>query len=269
MMRGSKMKRRVLYVLFILLGIVLVSPVYSQTGSFGGARRKKFVEVTIDSNVRGATVVVDKYRGRTPFRVRLEPGRYSITVSAPGYNTFRGRITVSSKRTTQYINIALTPLLVRISIEVTNAKGARVYVDGRYKGYAPARIEVKPGMHSVRIDARGFVPLSTRISVRSSKREERFRFSLKPMNATLDIIIPGKYINRRAKDALRLVKVYVDDKLINRKGEIKGLHVRAGKHRVKIVSGGLSVEGDFNFEAGKRYSVELYMKVRLVNGKRK
>ncbi len=257
------MKRKIFSILAILF-LFSMGVSFAQSSATGTGRKKVVpVYVTINSNVRGSNVVIGRYRGRTPFRVRMEPGRYSIMVSAPGYNTFRGKVTILRGRKTQYVNISLTPLLVRVRINVTNAERARVYVDGRYKGHTPVLVKLKPGMHSVRIEAEGFMSLSTNINVRRSKREERYNFTLTPMNARLDILVPSKYLNRRMKDAIRLIRVYVDKRLINKKGKIRGLQIKPGRHRVKIVSGGLSVEGDFNFEAGRVYNVELYMKLRL------
>ncbi len=248
----------------ILLLLVLVSTsVFSQSSATGTGRTKtRPVLVTISCNVKGATVQIDRYRGRSPFRVKLNPGQYSLTVSAPGYTTFRGRVTIKKGRTTQYITISLAPAVVYAIFRTTNVEGATVYVDGKYSGHTPARVRLSPGVHNVKFEAKGFMPLSTRVNV-ENRNNKTYSFTLTPLRATLNVLVPSSYINNRVKNARRLIQIYVDNRLINKNGEIRNLKIEGGTHLLKIVSGGLVVEGSFNFEPGMVYNVQLYMELTL------
>ncbi len=257
------MKRfKVSLVLLILVLFIGSMALYAQTGTFGSKRSKSQVLVTISCNVKGATVQIDRYRGRSPFRVKLNPGQYSLTVSAPGYTTFRGRVTIKKGRSTQYITISLAPAVVYAIFRTTNVEGATVYVDGKYSGHTPARVRLSPGVHNVKFEAKGFMPLSTRVNV-ENRNNKTYSFTLTPLRATLTVLVPSSYINNRVKNARRLIQIYVDNRLINKNGEIRNLKIEGGTHLLKIVSGGLVVEGSFNFEPGMVYNVQLYMELTL------
>src|SRR5258707_15159298 len=68
----------------------------------------------IDSDPRGATVIVDGVRGTTPFTARLPVttfGTYPIRVEMPGYEPYEGVIDRQWYRTATPLSVAFPPAI--------------------------------------------------------------------------------------------------------------------------------------------------------------
>jgi len=255
------LKRAKLLILITLILVVGFS-LYAQTGTFGSKKSKAQVYVTFNANVRGARVYVGKYQGTVPFRVKLAPGVYNVRVTAPGYQTFSGRINVTTKNY-QSINITLQPLTVLVTISTINVKGARIFLDGAFRGTTPANLRLPPKNYNLRLEADGFMPFNTVITV-GKTQNQRFNFTLQPAMATLNVSVPIDYINKKVKNPRRLIKIWVDNKLINPNGEIRNLQITPGLHIITLESGGLVTVGKFEFMAGQVYNIQLNMQLILV-----
>jgi len=335
--KGGKMaNRRFLAFLgsFLVFAIALDFTAFAQS-SATGAGRTRGVAVTIQCNVAGADVVIDgTSSGKSPFTATLAAGDHSVAVTAPGYQPYNGKFSVTQATT---IPVNLQPATMAVTIN-TNAPGASISIDGaqikgnasnltagshsvgvsapgyvaqnttinvsrpetfqinlqpatvavtfsanvggadiavggpggKFSGKAPFTAQLLPGSYAVNASAGGYQPLSTQVNVTQASGQT-FALTLQPSTATMNIVIPRNVMDPDTKDEglLRsMVKVFVDGKLMNAKAEVMGnVAVAPGRHTIRIASGALSFQQDFDFAAGGVYSLEVMFGMQLRPGK--
>jgi hypothetical protein len=114
--------------------------------------RGRVTEVTLHSDVAGASVVIDhEVKGTTPFAapLRLVAGTVSVEATKEGYVPFRQKAVLAGGGTTR-IEILLTPLSDNALLIVKSpVKGAHIFVDGKSLGTAPTESVVHAGKHVV------------------------------------------------------------------------------------------------------------------------
>ncbi len=133
-----------------------------------------------DSDPGGAQVYVnDQFKGRTPLRLRLPPGKYMVRMAYPGYQEWSSQVDLgetgdfpvtgrlkslgAGKTTPQppgdkaYLNVQSTP------------PAAQVFVDGTLKGTTPLKVNVTPGKHRVRVSLAGYQNWEHQVSVKETK----------------------------------------------------------------------------------------------------
>jgi hypothetical protein len=122
--------------------------------------------LNVTSNVNGASIFLDnKLIGRAPHRSEVEPGNYTLKVSAPGYGEYSEVINI---RDNFNINVNLRKLVAKVQFTVpaafltTNTKDPlrlfTLYIDGtRVPGSLGNEIEVEAGRHTVKIEKGGLV----------------------------------------------------------------------------------------------------------------
>ena len=131
--------------------------------------------LSVTSEPSGAHVSVNGIpRGATPVSVGgIARGRASVVVSLQGYETVQREISVSPGDE-QNLFVKLEEKPGRISV-TSVPDGARIYVDGKPQGNAPAETgALKPGMYVVRAEMDGFAPVERYVRVRGGEtmREE-------------------------------------------------------------------------------------------------
>lgn len=102
----------------------------------------------------------------TPARLRLERGRHSLDLRAPGHRTLR-RLVVVAPHDQQRLEADLEPVpppsgSLAVSADV---KGAEVAIDGKPYGPAPLLSDLPVGNHTVRVVADGFEPWQREVIV--------------------------------------------------------------------------------------------------------
>ena len=135
------------------------------------------------SNPAGARVTVDgRVRGVTPLNISgLAYGSHTIRVERPGYETVRGRVSISSSRPTAAMTIALENAPARAAGEsrtfrgslsvISRPSGASVYLDGRLIGTTPLVVgDVGAGSHAVRLEMPGYRRWSSAVLVVADER---------------------------------------------------------------------------------------------------
>ena len=151
--------------------------------------------LVIHSTPSGATVTVDgRNEGITPLSLnQIGRGDRDIFLQLPGYEPYRNTVSVAPT-TTARVDAVLTPLPGGLGI-VTVPNGARVYVDGEYKGEAPINIRgIEPGAHNVRVDLRGHAADSRTVQIgRGESVVEEFQ--LERNSGTLQIITRPAGVN--------------------------------------------------------------------------
>jgi len=123
----------------------------------------------INANVQGAEVYINNRRvGKTPYRSTLPGGRYSIRISAPGYEDASTSLDL---RRNQNVTLNLLPPLIDVSIRIdrnsvirsprnTDAQ-LRISVDGeRVSGL---NFQVTPGTHTILVET-GIFRIERRIN---------------------------------------------------------------------------------------------------------
>ncbi|MBN1410916.1 MAG: PEGA domain-containing protein [Spirochaetales bacterium] len=204
-------------------------------------------KLRIDANIRGATVFIDNVqRGRTPFTMLIPVGTYNLRVTAPGYTDYNERIAISADSN---FNITLEESVKYYTLQVTaNVKGARLYINGHDSGKTPVSLNLAAGDYQIRVSYKNFADFEQVIRL---DHDMRINAELRSSLAQLKIIIPKDILDNR-KNAIRQVYIYIDGKRYVNKLDFD---LESGVHKIRILSGGLSVEASFNFEGGQVYKI--------------
>lgn len=137
----------------------------------------------------------------------------------------------------------------------SNVRGADVYIDGvRQRETAPATFTLRPGSYTVRVEARGYQAWQARIQLESN---QTIVADLVPPTATILLQIPNEFLNDQVRDPWRLIDLSIDGRLRTE----SRIEVDPGYHDVSIASGGLKIDSEFYFEAGRTYTLELIMRL--------
>jgi hypothetical protein len=99
--------------------------------------------------------------------IDLEPGPHAIHVEAEGYLPV-DRTDRAFKGASVFVDIKLMPKPAQVTVETD--RGARIRVDGRPVGTAPATFEVPAGRHVVAISRDGREPIAREIIVTRGQR---------------------------------------------------------------------------------------------------
>ena len=139
-----------------------------------------------------------------------------------------------------------------------NVRGAAIYVNGELqRETTPATLGLRRGTYDIRVEARGYLPWAQTVLVDSSTT---IRAELLPPYATLVLEVPPEFLNHDVRSPMSLITLYIDGE-IRRESQVQ---VRAGRHEVAIVSGGLRFESDILFEGGMTYTLELILRLNLL-----
>lgn len=137
----------------------------------------------------------------------------------------------------------------------SNVRGAEIYIDGvRQRGTAPETFNLRPGTYTVRVEARGYESWQARVTLNSN---QSIHANLIPPTATVLLRIPSELLNDRVRDPWRLIDFYLDGRLRTE----SRIEVDPGYHDVTLVSGGLQLNQEYYFEAGRFYTFEFFMEL--------
>lgn len=130
-------------------------------------RAQALIPVKVSSMPPSAAVVLDDgkasvQRGRTPARLDLPPGRYTISVAVPGYIPQQQEVKVEEGVHPE-IDFTLEKLST-LHIEADVA-GADVQIDDRPAGVTPVQRELQAGVYGVRVAKPGFRPVTRQVRV--------------------------------------------------------------------------------------------------------
>ena len=120
----------------------------------------------IGSTPSGAKVYIDgAYRGRTPLAISVAAGTHNVELRLDGYETYRARVQIGAGQTGR-----LSPRLVRATPTGTlqiysTPSGAKVYIDGAYRGQTPLTLTVEAGVHNVELRLDGYETYRARVQI--------------------------------------------------------------------------------------------------------
>jgi len=128
--------------------------------------------VLVESSPPNAQIYVDREElgswGETPRTVAISPGKHKITLKLPNFHPQDVEIESHIGSTTK-INVNLMPILskIRLVSNVSDIKSVFVTIDNgeKKKLNVPAEMEVQVGVHSIKIEAEGFVPIEKSVNV--------------------------------------------------------------------------------------------------------
>lgn len=122
--------------------------------------------VDVVSNPSEANVSIDgEFRGRTPFTVRLAPGRsHELTLTKPGYETATRNLSVAAD-SGRKLEIELTAQYGEIEI-ASKPVGADVLVDGERRAATPATLSLTGVSHDIEVRQTGFASVKQKVTPR-------------------------------------------------------------------------------------------------------
>ncbi|UCC14565.1 MAG: PEGA domain-containing protein, partial [Gammaproteobacteria bacterium] len=186
--------------------------------------------LVVKSEPPGATVLVDgQFRGQSPLRLDLDPGRqYQIEVSQAGHEALSRPVKLSSGQT-RTENFRLRAVIGVIELAVSPA-GVNLAIDGKAAGPAPNRIEListphrleftKPGYVSQTINVKPTPGMPQRMQIKLLTKEEAALAAIPKsittaQGAELVLVPSGRFTmgaprgepGRRANEGLREVKI--------------------------------------------------------------
>ncbi len=111
-------------------------PVRSGRIRFPLERRKGTALITTDPT--GVSVILGtQYAGRTPYLMRgSDPGEYTVKLVEPGYDIVTRKVVITNFRPVD-VDVKMTPNTGSLNV-VTLPVGAKIYVDGHFKGNSRA-----------------------------------------------------------------------------------------------------------------------------------
>jgi len=131
-------------------------------------------DIYVDTHPYGADIYVDGLlRGGSPHQVRLLEGDHIVEVKKTGYTTADAVVPVYDGQTTP-VTFDLIPAVPGTLRVVTDPPGARVFLDGVYKGVTNEQSEeliisnVLAGTHRLVIQMSGYVPVTQMVTVKSN-----------------------------------------------------------------------------------------------------
>lgn len=120
-------------------------------------RRGRFGKLMVNSMTDGAKILIDGQQvGVVPLEkpLRLKVGKHTLKMTKRGYTEFMDVFRIRPRRTTS-LDIDLLPFAGFLKV-TANVKKARVFVDGKFVGTAPAETDVMIGERTVRVRKAGY-----------------------------------------------------------------------------------------------------------------
>ena len=199
--------------------------------------------LTVNVNVGSYSIMIDNQmvKGR---QFSLPGGNHNIAIRARGFQDWRGTINLNRN---QQLNVSMIPNQFVLTVQ-TNTNSS-IYINGKMVANNSFNQQLSPGTYSIIIRANGYLDYRATINL---DRDTNILASLQPMVATVNIFVSQDILNRNMKGATNQIRVYDNGILVN------GFNFNAppGSHTIRIETGGLAVEGFYQFEAGQTYTIE-------------
>lgn len=233
----------------ILLSLVLTS-VFSQTRT-GRPKKASNYTITINVNIKSAGIWVNNQQisGNT---ATVPAGTYTFLVRANGYKDWTQTLKISGNQT---ISANLIPNQHRLSVSANT--NCSIYINNSMVGNNSYNGLYSPGTYTVTVRSNGFMEYRATINL---DRDTNLVATLQPLMATVNVSLPQHMLNHRFGHPMDQIKVY-DNGM-----ELKGLsyQLTPGRHTIRVESGGFVMEGNYNLEAGRTYTIEptMYISVK-------
>ena len=219
--------------------------------------------LTVRVNVQAATVYVDGV-DVTGQAAAVTVGQHTIQVVAKGYKDYNSVVDVSAALA---VDVVLQPAGILLSVDA-NVADATVIVNNFAKGAVPYSEYLPPGAYTIRVSADGYADYIASVSL---DRPVTISAKLKPQPrqttpSTLTLVISKDFTDPdvRPNDPAGQIKIFVDNRLVNGNRALDGIQVTPGRHRIRVSSGGLSIDvGDITVQPGMKYVIELTLDAQV------
>jgi hypothetical protein len=200
--------------------------------------------LTVNANVAGAAVTVDKQAGQAGQSFNLPAGTYQVKVSAPGYRDFATSVQLSGNQT---VSANLELITYKLSV-TANVKGAQIFINNAAAGNDNATSVLAPGSYTVSVKAPGYVDFNTSVQLNA---DQKVSAVLQPMTGSLVVEAPQG----------TALMVFVDGSAVNfgkGKANDKGsltLTLPVGAHSVRYELGFVVAETQVTINMGQTVTV--------------
>lgn len=199
----------------------------------------------------GAIVYInDEEIGITPLNKNLEIGKYKIKISLEGYEDYLSEVTIVENKVSR-IEIKLNEIKKEGTLIVKSTPSANVYINGKFKGSTPLKINLPEGEHSVLITLEGYERYEKVVKIYAEK-EELIEVSLRKTTVS-----PKKsYVVIYSTPPKG--EVYIDKKFV---GLTNGkFEITPGKHEILIrLEGYLDYLVDINIKEGETKEINVIL----------
>lgn len=129
--------------------------------------------ISVESTPSAAEVTLNGApSGTTPYKTRLEQGKYTVKVTKAGYTVYEQVVLVSREKIS-YVKAALDPLPGTLLLQ-TKPINAQIKINGKDYGTAPVKaLNLPSGEYTIVAEAAGYDPAQTKINLPAGKTVER------------------------------------------------------------------------------------------------
>jgi len=126
--------------------------------------------IEVESSPSQASVYLDgEYLGKTPLVASASPGRHQVEVKKAGYRAYRATVRLEDGQRVKIVaRLAPEVREGRLSVK-SSPEGAKVYIDGSYRGRTPITLSLKPGSYRLKLKLPGYAEYSERVTVRAGE----------------------------------------------------------------------------------------------------
>ena len=207
----------------------------------------------VNTNPSGVTVVIDgQHRGSTPLTLDLSPGNHVLQIVSDGHVRKIPVTIAEGRELAQFVELpTVAPAPTDGQLQVrSEPAGARVLIDGQYRGVAPLTIEgLSPGTHAVKVED-GTASVTQQVTI-----EAGIAASLVvPLTAPRNVPVSGWISVAAPVD----VQIYENQRLLG-SSRSEQIMVAAGRHDLEIVNEALGyrVTRTVQVAAGETASIKL------------
>jgi outer membrane protein assembly factor BamE (lipoprotein component of BamABCDE complex) len=121
-------------------------------------------KLSVSSSPTGAQIYLNgSYKGVTPLTLTLSPGSYAVKITKDGYNDYTTTSTVKLYSTST-VSATIKRNTGTLSVS-SSPTGAKIYLNGSYKGVTPLTLTLSPGSYAVKITKDGYNDYTTTSTV--------------------------------------------------------------------------------------------------------
>jgi len=247
------MKRKTTLWLLVLSLLIIPGTLVAQTNSTRNNAQAVF-QLLVDSNVRGSDVYVNNsLKGRTPLRLSLPGGVYTLKVSKQGFGDWQQVVNLNQNITIQANLSGNTAPVQQFSLQVaSNQRGATVFINGSSAGVTPFRTTLSAGIYDIRVSKNGFADWQQSVNLNQNLN----------IQANLQAALPTFQLQIQSN--IPTAQIYVNNSLAGQ-GQVTQL-LQGGTYQVLVQAPGYQpYETVVNLNRNQVVSAQLMMATGTVN----
>jgi hypothetical protein len=146
-------------------------------------------EVTLSSIPQGAKVEINgESRGKTPLRIELASGMYTLKISADLYKPWEQDLFIKPNEPKEIHDIRLQPADGKLEVK-TNPSGANVIIGEKFMGLTPLTVDLSPDKeHVVQFSKAGYEKASRKVRVPVAESEQII-VNLRPREGIINLSV--------------------------------------------------------------------------------